>query len=86
MRRSQSDEGQSPLCNDTDGGHKSAVRKEQDMKRTPYSVMVSWGMNNFNGTWRRVYEDDKHLRYIRTKNGYECIEDKKELLDSIVMD
>lgn len=28
------------------------------MKKTNYSYMVSWGMNCYNGIFRRVYEKD----------------------------
>ena len=37
------------------------------MKKTNYSYMVSWGMNHYNGIWRRVYEKDG--RYFVKYNG-----------------
>ena len=37
------------------------------MKKTNYSYMISWGMNCYNGIWRRVYEQDG--RYLVKYNG-----------------
>ena len=37
------------------------------MKKTNYSFMVAWGMNCYNGIWRRVYEQGG--RYFVKYNG-----------------
>ena len=37
------------------------------MKKTNYSYMVSWGMNSYNGIWRRVYEQEG--KYFVKYNG-----------------
>ena len=42
------------------------------MKKTEFTACVSSGMNNYNGTWRRVYTDGEKF-YIKTKDGYICI-------------
>ena len=41
--------------------------REMKMKKTNYSFMVAWGMNCYNGIWRRVYEQDG--RYFVKYNG-----------------
>ena len=42
------------------------------MKKTMYKACVTSGMNNFNGTWKRVYTDGEKL-YIKVKGEYKCI-------------
>lgn len=44
------------------------------MKRTKYTTCVSAGMNNYNGTWKRVYTDGEKL-YIKNHGEYICITD-----------
>ena len=51
------------------------------MKRTEYKVTTLWSMERVEH--RRVYEDEDGKRYIRTKNGYECIEENKRLLGTM---
>ncbi len=42
------------------------------MQKTEFTACVSSGMNNYNGTWKRVYTDGEKF-YIKTKDGYICI-------------
>lgn len=54
------------------------------MKRTEYIVMTYYSMTS--GTvWKRVYVDKDGKRYIRVKNGYQCIEGTP-CIDSIMKD
>lgn len=46
------------------------------MKRTEYKVMTSYGISN-GPTYRRLYVDENGQRYIKTKDGYQCIEGTK---------
>ena len=42
------------------------------MKKTEYTTITSWGMNNYNGTSKRVYTDGEKY-YIRDHGEYVCI-------------
>lgn len=44
------------------------------MKRTDYKVLTNYSMDASRIKWNRVYEDSDGLRYIRSKEGYKCIE------------
>lgn len=44
------------------------------MKRTDYKVLTNYSMGASRIKWNRVYEDSDGLRYIRSKEGYKCIE------------
>lgn len=46
------------------------------MKKTEYKVMTSYGISN-GATYRRLYTDDDDKRYIKTKEGYQCVEGTK---------
>ena len=50
-----------------EGEHTRTIKEIRTMKKTNYSFMVSWGMNCYNGIWRRVYEQDG--RYFVKYNG-----------------
>jgi len=43
------------------------------MRRTKYTTCVSSGMNNYNGTWKRVYTDDIGNYYVKENGVYVCI-------------
>lgn len=42
------------------------------MKKTKYKALTSYSMSNV--TYKRVYVDDNGKRFIKTKDGYKCIE------------
>ena len=38
---------------------------KKTLKKTEYSFMVSWGMNCYNGIWRRVYVDENGNYFVK---------------------
>lgn len=41
------------------------MEKNQKLKKTEYSFMVSWGMNCYNGIWRKVYTDNNGHYFVK---------------------
>lgn len=44
------------------------------MKKTTFKVISSYSLTGNTLATKRVYVDESGLRYIKTKDGYRCIE------------